>query len=104
MVRGRGRGQVKPADLLATARQWVGDTLAQQAADEVMDALGDARDARQAKRAEPHKWAIFHRRRWLELPRARFLARAHHKRMARLFASLAWAEDAVLAAKLEIPR
>lgn len=64
------------------------------------------------RRANPHRWALFHQRMERDLPKIRWAARAHHRRMARRYSALAWADDVLaegcssarLAERLGLPR
>jgi hypothetical protein len=45
-------------------------------------------DVYRERACNPKPWRDFHRAMWRTLPRWRFLARAHHRRMARRYAAM----------------
>jgi len=58
---------------------------------EIVDA---AQQAQAERRANPHRWSLFHAEMARRLPRWRWAARIlHHRRLARRFGALAWADD-----------
>lgn len=78
----------------------------------VADLVDDAQAEHAARRAVPHRWALYHGRMAETLPGWRWVAVRHHRRMARVYAALAWADDqlapgctgAHLAERLGLPR
>lgn len=63
--------------------------LAERAIDGVIGAI---ERRRAIKEQHPCVWHAFHRRMWLRLPKIRWLARLHHRRKARRFEALCYAQ------------
>lgn len=83
------------ASLLARSARWADHPLAKEAAEEIASLVG----AYVARQHQPHKWALFHKRMAETLPSWRWVARGHHRRMARRYAAFAWASDEIAASK-----
>ncbi len=57
-----------------------------------------------SRAANPRAWAAFHRTMWRTLPKVRWIARLHHRRMARRYEAMVAAGTAVPCSTITAPR